>query len=137
MSDRATRSAFRNEARQKTRRGGLRPAVCCAIGLIAATWSAPVAAQELGRPPANRPAVVDALAPTTGLGGLPNLGGMGGPEQWTSREGLSSALQVMLLLTVISLAPAILLMTTSFIRIVVVWACCVRRSARSSYRPAR
>lgn len=48
------------------------------------------------------------------------LPGMGGPEQWTSREGLSSALQVMLLLTVISIAPAILLMTTSFIRIVVV-----------------
>jgi flagellar biosynthetic protein FliP len=44
----------------------------------------------------------------------------GGPETWTSREGMSSALQVMLLLTVLSLAPAILLMTTSFIRIVVV-----------------
>lgn len=45
---------------------------------------------------------------------------IGGPEKWLSPEGLSSALQVMLLLTVISLAPAILLMTTSFIRIVVV-----------------
>lgn len=44
----------------------------------------------------------------------------GGPSAWTSREGLSSSLQVMLLLTVISLAPAVLLMTTSFIRIVVV-----------------
>jgi flagellar biosynthetic protein FliP len=44
----------------------------------------------------------------------------GGPEVWTSPEGLSSALQVMLLLTVLSLAPAILLMTTSFIRVVVV-----------------
>ncbi len=46
--------------------------------------------------------------------------GIGGPEQWTSPEGLSSTLQVMLLLTVISLAPAVLLMTTSFIRILVV-----------------
>jgi len=46
--------------------------------------------------------------------------GIGGPEQWTSTEGLSSTLQVMLLLTVISLAPAVLLMTTSFIRILVV-----------------
>jgi len=45
---------------------------------------------------------------------------MGGPQQWTSPEGLSSALQVMLLLTVLSLAPALLLMTTSFIRILVV-----------------
>ena len=44
----------------------------------------------------------------------------GGPDQWTSPEGLSSTIQVMLLLTVLSLAPAILLMTTCFVRIVVV-----------------
>jgi flagellar biosynthetic protein FliP len=44
----------------------------------------------------------------------------GGPQVWTSPEGLSSTLQIMLLLTVLSLAPAILLMTTSFVRIVVV-----------------
>ncbi len=44
----------------------------------------------------------------------------GGPKQWTSPEGLSSTIQVMLLLTVLSLAPAILLMTTCFVRIVVV-----------------
>jgi len=43
-----------------------------------------------------------------------------GPDSWTSPEGLSSTLQVMLLLTVLSLAPAIILMTTSFVRIVVV-----------------
>lgn len=43
-----------------------------------------------------------------------------GPETWKSREGLSSAIQVMLLLTVLSLAPAVLLMTTSFVRIIVV-----------------
>lgn len=43
-----------------------------------------------------------------------------GPETWKSREGMSSAIQVMLLLTVLSLAPAVLLMTTSFVRIVVV-----------------
>jgi flagellar biosynthesis protein FliP len=43
-----------------------------------------------------------------------------GPEYWTSPEGLSSTLQVMLLLTVISLAPAVLLMTTCFVRIIVV-----------------
>jgi len=41
-------------------------------------------------------------------------------ERWTSPEGLSSSLQVMLLLTVISMAPAVLLMTTCFIRVVVV-----------------
>jgi flagellar biosynthetic protein FliP len=43
-----------------------------------------------------------------------------GPRQWTSPEGLSSTIQVMLLLTVLSLAPAVLLMTTCFVRIVVV-----------------
>ena len=43
-----------------------------------------------------------------------------GPEKWVSPEGLSSTLQVMLLLTVLSLAPAILLMTTCFVRVVVV-----------------
>ncbi len=44
----------------------------------------------------------------------------GGPTVWTSPEGLTSTIQVMLLLTVLSLAPAVLLMTTSFIRIVIV-----------------
>ena len=43
---------------------------------------------------------------------------MGGPEKWTSREGLSSSLQIILLMTVISLAPAILLMTTCYVRII-------------------
>ena len=45
---------------------------------------------------------------------------LGGPEKWLSPEGMSSTIQVMLLLTVLSLAPAILLMTTCFVRIVVV-----------------
>ena len=44
----------------------------------------------------------------------------GGPQVWTSPQGLSSALQVMLMLTVLSLAPSILLMTTCFIRVLVV-----------------
>ena len=46
--------------------------------------------------------------------------GLANPRQWTSPEGLSSTIQVMLLLTVISLAPAILMMTTSFVRILIV-----------------
>ncbi len=56
------------------------------------------------------------------IGGTPEslqfLGG--GPEQWTSPTGLASSIQIMLLLTVLSLAPAILLMTTCYVRIVVV-----------------
>jgi flagellar biosynthetic protein FliP len=43
-----------------------------------------------------------------------------GPKAWTSPVGLSSTIQVMLVLTVLSLAPAVLLMTTCFVRIVVV-----------------
>lgn len=63
------------------------------------------------------PSSASASAPAPSAGGL---GGLGGPQQWTSPQGMSSALQIMLLLTVVSLAPAILLMTTSFVRILVV-----------------
>ncbi len=45
---------------------------------------------------------------------------LGGPQEWTSPQGLSSSLQILLLLTVLSLAPAILLMTTCYVRIIVV-----------------
>ena len=55
-------------------------------------------------------------APSTGL----PLDLITGPKAWTSPEGLGSSLQVVLLLTVVSLAPAALLMTTCFVRIVVV-----------------
>ncbi|MCC7084605.1 MAG: flagellar type III secretion system pore protein FliP [Pirellulales bacterium] len=44
----------------------------------------------------------------------------GGPQQWTSPEGLSSSLKTMLVLGVLSLVPAVLLMTTCFVRIAVV-----------------
>lgn len=54
----------------------------------------------------------------TPKGLLPQL--VGDPQSWTSREGLASALQIVLLLTVLSLAPAVVLMTTSFVRIIVV-----------------
>lgn len=43
-----------------------------------------------------------------------------GPDAWVSPERLTSTMQVMILLTVLSLAPAILVMTTSFVRIIVV-----------------
>jgi flagellar biosynthesis protein FliP len=43
-----------------------------------------------------------------------------GPEAWTSPQRVQSTLQVVLLMSVVSLAPAILLMTTSFVRIAVV-----------------
>jgi flagellar biosynthesis protein FliP len=46
---------------------------------------------------------------------------VGDPQSWTTPQGLSSALQIMILLTVLSLAPAVLMMTTSFVRIIVVF----------------
>jgi flagellar biosynthetic protein FliP len=69
------------------------------------SFFSPAAGQEL----ANTPARIDLPA-----------GLSGGPQAWTSPAGMSSTIQVMLLLTVISLAPAILLMTTCFVRVVVV-----------------
>ena len=62
------------------------------------------------------PVMAQADVPMAGL--LPK--GMGGPADWTSPQGLASTLQIMLLLTIVSLAPAILLMTTGFVRIIVV-----------------
>jgi flagellar biosynthetic protein FliP len=60
------------------------------------------------RPPADEPRVNSWSA------------GLGDPEQWTSPEGLSSTLQTLLVLAVVSLAPAVLMMTTCFVRISVV-----------------
>jgi flagellar biosynthesis protein FliP len=68
--------------------------------------------------PASALAQTAAAGPSLSLPGIAE--GIGGPQQWASPEGISSTLQVMLLLTVVSLAPAILLMTTSFVRILVV-----------------
>jgi flagellar biosynthetic protein FliP len=65
--------------------------------------------QEPTSPPANQPFSAGLSETLTA-----------GPKAWTSPEGLSSSLQVMLLLTVLSLAPAVLLMTTCYVRIVVV-----------------
>ncbi|MBI3469071.1 MAG: flagellar type III secretion system pore protein FliP [Planctomycetes bacterium] len=82
-----------------------RPALLAIVTLIVlCTWG-DAGGQEL----LNRPA---SIQPPPALAG--------GPQAWTSPEGLSSTLQVMLLLTVLSMAPAVLLMTTCFVRIVVV-----------------
>lgn len=77
------------------------------IGIVSSAGAA------IAQTTAVAPSIAPPLAPV-----LPNIGG---PQEWTSPQGLASTLQVMLLLTVISLAPAILLMTTSFVRIIVVF----------------
>jgi flagellar biosynthetic protein FliP len=51
-------------------------------------------------------------APEAQEGEALSLMGIGGPNEWTKPQRLSSTLQVMLMMTVISLAPAVLLMTT-------------------------
>jgi flagellar biosynthetic protein FliP len=58
-----------------------------------------------------------------GLGGVDALANkvLGGPDAWLSPKGLSNSLQILLLLTVLSLAPAILLMTTCYVRVIVVF----------------
>lgn len=66
--------------------------------------------------PAANPTAVPAVMPPNEIASF--FGG--GPKVWTSREGMTSALQIMLMLTVLSLAPAVLLMTTCFVRIVIV-----------------
>lgn len=44
----------------------------------------------------------------------------GGPDFWRSPEGLVSTLQIMVILTIITLSPALVIMTTSFVRIITV-----------------
>src|SRR5437762_2187820 len=65
-------------------------------------------------PPANTAAEIPAAAPASDVARalqLPDL---------SKRENLSSAMQIIVLLTVLSLAPAILIMMTSFTRIIIV-----------------
>ncbi len=88
----------------------MRPIVAALLLLIAT----PAFAQSVGELPA-LPSPAPSLLPDPLSEAM-----RGGPESWTSPQRLSSTLQVMLLLTVLSLAPAVLLMTTSFVRIIVV-----------------
>ncbi len=88
------------------------------LALIAIGVCSVAAAQNTGE---TAPTIVQQTPVTLPVETLQLVGG--GPEQWTSPEGLTSTLQVMVLLTVISLAPAILLMTTCYVRIIIVLGC--------------
>jgi flagellar biosynthesis protein FliP len=90
------------------------------VVLAALWWAAPVRAQQAeANPTSPTRTVLDAeSAPKANAGGTSAL-----PMQipdLTKRENFSSAMQIIVLLTVLSLAPAILLMMTSFTRIVIV-----------------
>jgi len=80
--------------------------VFAALAVAVACLAAPAAAQEPG---AAAPGV---SAPE----GMPAAD----PADWVSRERLAGTLQMVLTMSVLSLAPAVLLMTTSFVRIAVV-----------------
>lgn len=67
-------------------------------------------------PDADRAAEVEAGIPSAEIADFLRAG----PDEWTSPRGLVSSIKIMVLLTVLSLAPAILMMTTSFVRIIVV-----------------
>ena len=91
-----------------------------------AVAEAPVA-NAIG-PSSAAPAPVARPLPSPGLSQLPDL---------TKRENFSSAMQLVVLLTVLSLAPAILLMMTSFTRIVIVLSLLRQALGRSSSRRTR
>jgi flagellar biosynthetic protein FliP len=98
----------------------IRPQILAILGLILLA-SAPAIAQtatEATAPTPPTPANTAAEIPAGALGSeasralqLPDL---------SRRENLSSAMQIIVLLTVLSLAPAILIMMTSFTRIIIV-----------------
>src|SRR5687768_2023210 len=93
----------------------------CALAALLLLLSAPslVFAQQFALPPGvrpNYPLGTDpaSVAPSQSPGlpiQIPDL---------TKRENFSSAMQIIVLLTVLSLAPAILIMMTSFTRIIIV-----------------
>jgi flagellar biosynthetic protein FliP len=116
-----------------------RGAVLLCLAVIVLSAASPAKAQEKpGGPPAisspgtsagaNTPSIVAPAVPT-----VPNPAGAGNaapaapgtpsmPQipDLSKRENVSAAMQMVVLLTVLSLAPAILLMMTSFTRIVIV-----------------
>jgi flagellar biosynthetic protein FliP len=93
------------------------------VGALLVTSPSPSFAQE-PEPRSNRATLLGAPTSPAPASQAPVAQSSTDPAQlvdrWTNRQGLSSGLQIMLLLTVISVAPALLLMTTCFVRIVVV-----------------
>jgi flagellar biosynthetic protein FliP len=110
-------------------------AAAISLGVLIATIPQVIAAQQPQRPQFSQPvdrasAAAQSPAGEQPLAGpkfqtQPAAGQTGIPvdvEQMLSPSGLSSTLKIMLVLTVISLAPAILIMTTCFIRFVIVFS---------------
>lgn len=120
--------------RMKSNRSGVVAAVLF-VGLVVAVIPQVIGAQPPQRPQFSQPvepspAAIQAPALEQPLVGpkfqtqpaTPQSGMPVDVEQMLSPSGLSSTLKIMLVLTVISLAPAILIMTTCFIRFVIVFS---------------
>ncbi len=93
------------------------------MGAVLAVMLWPAINASLAQETANQPRslATEAAATASATPAAP-LSPQGWIDDAVGPTGLSSSLKVMLLLTLLSLAPAILMMTTSFIRIVVVLA---------------
>src|SRR4051794_38173593 len=89
-------------------------ALALCLGIFA--WGGATFAQERATDAPNRPTVAPSTPALSGTGG----GGFSQLPDLSKRENLSSALQIVIMLTVLSLAPAILIMMTSFTRIIIV-----------------
>jgi len=109
---------------------GLICLTCCVSSLLIALFFPTISFAQQDPPVVNapstlngppNPAAPNAAAPNT----LPNGGAPFSITQLpdlTRRDNFSAAMQIIILLTVLSLAPAILLMMTSFTRIIIVLA---------------
>ena len=91
--------------------------------LIVLSASSGVSGQPVSQDSSDSPTRIDVPTPATDspvvLPGLPNVSSFDLPDL-TKPANLSSAMQIIILLTVLSLAPAILLMMTCFTRIIIV-----------------
>ena len=94
-------------------------------------------AQPVGVQPGLAPGSLSGPGSETGTGGWTDLDPSKLIEGLTGREKLSSSLEIVLLLTVLTLAPAVLVMTTCFTRIVVVLALLRQAMATQQLPPAQ
>lgn len=98
------------------------------VGLVVALWSSWALGAEAGKQEASPAAPTDSvynaarniLAADEATAAEVNSTLSLDPEELLSPDKLGSSLQLLLLTTVMSLAPAVLVMTTSFVRIIVV-----------------
>ena len=85
------------------------------IAPVESTWDS-----QAGRQPVNQIGLTSFEEPVEQQSNPADLSKLFSPEQFTSREGLGSSLQAILLIATLSLAPAIILMTTCYVRVIVV-----------------